>query len=61
MPAMVMAFAILGDVAIGAGEDLTDEEGYIKETHRKAAKERISETMNSEDEAEVILESLGWG
>jgi len=57
---MVTTFAIIGDVAVSAGDDLTDEESYLREHYVEEAKQRISLVLGSRSEAELVLDSLGW-
>src|SRR5262245_60390460 len=57
---MVTTFTIIGDVVVSAGDDLTDEESYLREKYVKQAKQRISLVLGSMSEAEVVLDSLGW-
>lgn len=57
---MVTTFAIMGDVALGAGDDLTDEESYLKGRYVKEAEERVADVLGSKREAETVLDSLGW-
>lgn len=57
---MVTAFAIIGGVVVGAGEDLPDTEGYLKGEHVAAARASLVRWLGSEAKADVMLASLGW-
>jgi hypothetical protein len=58
---MVTIFAIIGEIAETAGLALTDDDSMILPRYREDASRRIGEFLRSPEEAEVILQSLGWG
>ncbi|MEP0870472.1 hypothetical protein NDA01_11735 [Trichocoleus desertorum AS-A10] len=60
LEAMVTTFAIIGDVVVGAGDDLTDEESYLKGRYVKKVEERVVDALGSKGEAEIVLNSLSW-
>lgn len=60
LPEMVIVFALMGEIVVNAGEDFTDEDEYIHQRFIGIAKERISRALNSDPEAEAILDSFGW-
>jgi hypothetical protein len=60
LPAMVTSFAILGEIVVSAGDDFTDENSYIYERFIIVAKEELSRVLNSEVEAEAVLDTFGW-
>jgi hypothetical protein len=57
---MVTTFAIVGDVVVGAGKDLTDEESYLKGRYVKEAEERVTDILGSQRDARAVLDSLDW-
>ena len=60
LPKMVTTFAIMGEIVVNAGEDFTDEDGYMNQQFINMAKARLDRLFNSSLEAEVILDSFGW-
>lgn len=60
LPAMITSLAILGETIVDAGEEFTDEDSYINERFINGAKEELSRVLNSEIEAEAVLDTLGW-
>lgn len=60
LPAMVTSLVILGGIIVEAGEDFTDEDCYINGRFINLGKERLSRLLNSDVEAEVILDTFGW-
>ena len=57
---MVKTFAIIGDVVVGVGDDLTNEESYLKGRYVKEVEERVADVLGSKGEAETVLNSIGW-
>ncbi|MBD2095269.1 hypothetical protein H6F90_08870 [Trichocoleus sp. FACHB-591] len=60
LEAMVTTFAIIGDVVVAAGDDLTDDETYLKGRYVKEVEERVMDVLGSKGEAETVLNSIGW-
>lgn len=55
-----MSLAVLGDIVVAAGEDLTDENSYINKRFISAAKEKLIRVLNSETGAGAVLDTFGW-
>jgi len=58
---MAASIATLGSVVLNAGEDLTDDDGWIRPEFRAEAISRLAAILGSEAEAGTIVESAGWG
>ena len=59
--AMAACVAILGSVAVDAGDDLTDDEGCIRPKYRAQAMSRLTEELGNESDAEAAFGAAGWG
>ena len=60
LPAMATSFAVLGEIVRSAGDDFTDDDCLIEERFVAAAKAELSRVLNSEAQAETVLDALGW-
>jgi hypothetical protein len=60
LPSMINSLLILGEIVVGAGEDFTNEEGYINKRFIDSAKENLSHILNSKVETESVLDTFGW-
>ena len=60
LPAMATTFAVLGEIVRSAGDDFTDDDCLIRERLVVAAKAELSRILNSEAQAETVLDALGW-
>lgn len=58
---MVSTLSILGDIVATAGKEFTDEDSMICEAYRLEAHKRVAKVLQSDNEAESVLSSLGWG
>lgn len=58
---MVTTFAIIGDIVVSAGRGLTDDDSMILPLYREAARTRIGEFLRSDERADALVLSLGWG
>lgn len=57
---MAACMAILGTVAVNAGEDLFDDEFQIRPTHMSQAIAQISKEIGDESKAAAIVAAAGW-
>ena len=60
LSSMATSLLILGEIVVSAGDSFTDENCYINERFIVSAKERLTQILNSEAEAELVLETFGW-
>jgi len=58
---MAACMAILGSVAIEAGEDLTDDESHLRPKYANRAISRLREELHNDSAAEAAFEAAGWG
>jgi hypothetical protein len=61
LPEMAITLAIIGDVVASAGKFLTDDASMIMEKYWTEAKSRIAHVTGSNDRADDIVSTLGWG
>ena len=59
--AMAACMATLGGVVLDAGDTFTDENSNINPEHRASAVARLTELLGDAREAEIIVETAGWG
>jgi hypothetical protein len=57
---MVCVFAVLGGIAMQAGDDLTDEQGHILPGYYRDAAESLERILDDRTSSVTILNSLGW-
>lgn len=59
--AMAACVAILGSVAVDAGDDLTDDDSSIRPKYRAQAMSWLTEELGNETDAEAAFGAAGWG
>lgn len=59
--AMAACLATLGAVVLKGGDELTDDDCYIRPEFRAEAVSRLAEILEDENEAEAIVVRAGWG
>jgi hypothetical protein len=57
---MVTCLLVLGSVQHTAGDDFTDEEGYIQERYRQTARTQLRTILPSDDAADQVLTIMEW-
>ena len=57
---MVTCLATLSSIVISVSGDLIDDQGYIKEHFRQAAKKQLGAILPSPDQTHEVLLKFGW-